>query len=82
MGLKTSIQQFLERLNDLNRWLLYFPERHLKQVDQDENVEILDHAKARNPEWYEAMVNANIYWKYPSRSSQLVIRISIRDTED
>jgi hypothetical protein len=25
---------------------------------------------------------ASIYWKYPLRSSKLVIRISIRDTED
>jgi hypothetical protein len=25
MGLNTSLQQFLERLNDLNRYLLYFP---------------------------------------------------------
>jgi hypothetical protein len=26
MGLKTSVQQFVERLNDINRYLLYFPE--------------------------------------------------------
>jgi hypothetical protein len=26
MGLNTSVQQFVERLNDLNRYLLYFPE--------------------------------------------------------
>jgi hypothetical protein len=58
MGLNTYIQQFVERLNDLNRYLLYFPEDNPKQLDQDEIIEILDQAKA--PEWYEAMVNANI----------------------
>jgi hypothetical protein len=26
MGLNTSVQQFVERLNDLNRYLFYFPE--------------------------------------------------------
>jgi hypothetical protein len=26
MGLNTSVQRFVERLNDLNRYLLYFPE--------------------------------------------------------
>jgi hypothetical protein len=31
-----------------------------KQLDQDGIIEILDQAKARNPEWHEAMVNANI----------------------
>jgi hypothetical protein len=31
-----------------------------KNLDQDEIVEILDQAKDRNPEWHEAMVNANI----------------------
>jgi hypothetical protein len=45
-------------LNDLNRYLLYFPEENPKQLDQDEIIEILDQAKA--PEWHEAMVNANI----------------------
>jgi hypothetical protein len=58
MGLNTSVQQFVERLNDLNRYLLYFPEENPKQLDQDEIIEILDQAKA--PEWHEAMVNANI----------------------
>jgi hypothetical protein len=57
MGLNTSVQQFVERLNELNRFLLYFPEENPKQLDQDEIIEILDQAKA--PEWYEAMVNAN-----------------------
>jgi hypothetical protein len=58
MGLNTSVQQFVKRLNDLNRYLLYFPEENPKQLDQDEIIEILDQAKA--PEWHEAMVNANI----------------------
>jgi hypothetical protein len=60
MGLNTSVQQFVERLNDLNRHLLYFLEENPKQLDQDEIIEILDHAKACNPQWHEAMVNANI----------------------
>jgi hypothetical protein len=54
------IQQFVESLNDLNRYLFYFPRKNHKQVHQDEIIEILDQAKARNPEWHEAMVNANI----------------------
>jgi hypothetical protein len=60
MGLNTSIQQFVERLNDLNRYLLYFPEENPKQLDQDEIIEILDQAKARDHKWHEVMVNANI----------------------
>jgi hypothetical protein len=60
MCLNTSVQKFVERLNDLNRYLLYFPEENTKQLDQDEIIEILDQAKARYPEWHEAMVNANI----------------------
>jgi hypothetical protein len=39
---------------------LYFPEENPKQLDQDEIIEILDQAKAMDPEWHEAMVNANI----------------------
>jgi hypothetical protein len=31
-----------------------------KQLDQDEIIEILDQANAWDPEWHEAMVNANI----------------------
>jgi hypothetical protein len=50
----------VERLNDLNRYLLYFPEENPKQLDQDEIIEILDQAKARNPECHEVMVNAKI----------------------
>jgi hypothetical protein len=39
---------------------LYFPEEIPKQLDQDEIIEILDQAKAVDPDWYEAMMNANI----------------------
>jgi hypothetical protein len=60
MGLNTSVQQLLEEFNDLNRHLLYFPEENPKHLDQDEIIEILDQAKAMDPEWHEAMVNANI----------------------
>jgi hypothetical protein len=58
MGPTTTVQQFVERLNDLNRYLLYFAEEHPSQLKQDEIIEILDQAKA--PEWHEAMVSANI----------------------
>jgi hypothetical protein len=58
MGLNMSVQQFVERLNDLNRYLLYFPEENSKQLDQDEIIEILDQAKA--PEWHKSTVNPNI----------------------
>jgi hypothetical protein len=58
MGLNKSV--LVERLNDLNRYLLYFPEENPKQLDQDEIIEILEQTKARDPEWHEAMVNANI----------------------
>jgi hypothetical protein len=60
MGLNTSVQQFVERLNDLNLYRLHFPEENPKQLDQDKIIEILDQAKARDPEWHEAMVNVNI----------------------
>jgi hypothetical protein len=60
MGLNTSVQQFVERLNDLNRCVLSFPQENPKQLDQVEIIEILDQAKACNPQWHEAMVNANI----------------------
>jgi hypothetical protein len=46
IGLNTSVQQFVESLNDLNRYLLYFPEENPKQLDQDEIIESLDQAKA------------------------------------
>jgi hypothetical protein len=58
IGPMTSDQQFVERLNDLNRYLLYFPDKHPSQLKQDEIIEILDQAKA--PEWHEAMVSDNI----------------------
>jgi hypothetical protein len=60
MVLNISVQQFVERLNDLNRYILYFPEENPKQLDQDEVIEILDQANAVVTEWHEAMVNANI----------------------
>jgi hypothetical protein len=60
MGINTSVQNFLERLNDLNRYLLYFPEENAKHLDQDEIIKILDQFKAWDPEWHEAMVNSNI----------------------
>jgi hypothetical protein len=44
MGLKTSVQKFVGRLNDLNHYLLY-PGEHPKQLDQDEKIEILDQAR-------------------------------------
>jgi hypothetical protein len=46
MELNTSVQQFVERLHDLNRYLLYFLEEYPKQLDQDETIEILDQSKA------------------------------------
>jgi hypothetical protein len=60
MGLNTSVQQLVERLNDLNRYLLYLPEENPKQLYPDEIIEILDQAKDRDPEWHESMVNENI----------------------
>jgi hypothetical protein len=48
-------------LNDLNCYLLYFPEENPKQLDQNEIIQILDQAKALDPEWHEAMVNSNIH---------------------
>jgi hypothetical protein len=58
MSPNISVQQFVEKLNDLIRYLLYFPGEIPKQLDQYEIIEILDWAKA--PKWHEAMVNANI----------------------
>jgi uncharacterized membrane protein len=62
MGLNTLLQKFVEkqRVNDLNPYQLYFPEKDFKQLDQDEIIETLYQAKAVNPEWHESMVNANI----------------------
>jgi hypothetical protein len=58
MGRTTTVWQFVKRLNDLNWYLLYFPEEYPSQLNQDEIIKILDQAKA--PEWREAMVSANI----------------------
>jgi hypothetical protein len=58
MGLNTSVQQFVERLNGLKSYLLYFPEEHPKQLDQDEILEILDQVKA--PHWNDTLINAKI----------------------
>jgi hypothetical protein len=48
--LNTFIENFVERLNDINCYLLYFPEENPKQLDQDEIIEILVQAKTMNPE--------------------------------
>jgi hypothetical protein len=47
-----SVQQFVEEkfLNNLNSYLLYFPEENSKQLHQDEIVETLDQAKAWDSE--------------------------------
>jgi hypothetical protein len=39
---------------------LYSPEENPKKLDPDEIIELLDQAKAADPEWLEAMVNNNI----------------------
>jgi hypothetical protein len=54
------IQQFVEWLNYVNRYLLYFPGENPKQLDQDEIIEILDQSKVRYPEWHEVIVNGDI----------------------
>jgi hypothetical protein len=58
MGPNTTVQQFLDRINELNRYLLFFPEECPPPQTQDEIIEILDQAKP--PNWHEAMVSANI----------------------
>jgi hypothetical protein len=58
LGHNMSVQKFVKRLNDLNRYLLFFPEEYPKQFDKDEIIEILDQANA--PEWHKVMVNASI----------------------
>jgi hypothetical protein len=52
MGINTLVEKFVvwQRLNDLNCYLLYFPEETPKHLDQDEIIEILDQTKA--PEWH------------------------------
>jgi hypothetical protein len=65
---------------------LYFPEETPKQLDQDEIIEILDQSKARDLEWYEAMVNNNIdifemsYEEYASYFKRLENLENIRCT--
>jgi hypothetical protein len=46
MDNNTSLQQFVESSNELNRYLFYFPEEYPRKLDQDEIIEILDHVKA------------------------------------
>jgi hypothetical protein len=58
LGQNVTVQMFVERLNELNRYLLYFPEENPKQLDQEEIIEILDQSKA--PELHAAMVAANV----------------------
>jgi hypothetical protein len=58
LGQNISMHMFVERLNELNRYLLYFPEEHPTPLDQDEIIEIFGQAKAT--EWHAAMVAANI----------------------
>jgi hypothetical protein len=58
MGPNITVQQFVERLNELNRYLLFFSEECPTPLTQDEIIEILDQAKP--PNWHEAMVSANI----------------------
>ena len=58
MGSNTTIQQFVERINKRNHYLLFFPEECPTLLTQDEIIEILDQAKP--PKWHEAMISANI----------------------
>jgi hypothetical protein len=58
MSLIPPLKQFVERLNELNHYLLYFPEENPKQLDQDEIIEILDQSKAL--EWHKALVRSKI----------------------
>jgi hypothetical protein len=53
-------------MNELNCFLLYFPEENPKQLDQDE-------FKASDPEWHEEMVNAKIdIFKYLMKNLCLI----------
>jgi hypothetical protein len=58
MGPNVCVAQFVERLNEMNRYLLYFPEEFPTQLDQDEIIEILYQSKS--PEWHAAMISVNI----------------------
>jgi hypothetical protein len=46
MGSNTSAQQFVERLNVMNTYLLHFLEEFPRQLDQNEIMKILDPAKS------------------------------------
>ena len=54
----TTVQQFIEKLIELNCYLLFFPEECPIPLTQDEIIEILDQAKP--PNWHESMISANI----------------------
>jgi hypothetical protein len=47
MSLNPSLQQCVEKLNDLNCYLLNFPKENPKQLDQDEIIGISDQAKEK-----------------------------------
>jgi hypothetical protein len=76
LGQNVSVRTFVERLNGLNRYLLFFLEEHPKQLDQDEIIEIMDQAKA--PEWHAAMVAANIDIFSMTMKSQFCISSDLR----
>jgi hypothetical protein len=86
MDLISLAQQFLERLNDLNCYFLYFPEENPKKLDRDEIIEMWDQTKAVDLELHEAMVNANIdifeisYGEYVSHFKSLELE-KIRHTQ-
>jgi hypothetical protein len=44
MGPNTTVKQLVERLNELNRFLPFFPEEHPMQLIQDKIIETLDQA--------------------------------------
>jgi hypothetical protein len=44
MGLNTTVQLFVEKLNKLNRYLLFFPEECPRPLTQYEIIEILEQA--------------------------------------
>ena len=52
------VQQFVERLNKLNHYLLFFPEEYPTPLTQDKIIKIL--IQAMPPNWHEAMISANI----------------------
>jgi hypothetical protein len=54
LGPNTMVQQFVERLNELNHYLLFFPQEYPTPLTQDEIIEIFYQAKP--PNWHEAMV--------------------------